>query len=991
MADDFTARFRVDISDLKAGLTSARKEIKQANAEFKASTAGMDSWRKDADGLTAKLKQLDTVLKQQKSILANYQQQLEAQQKAYDENGKRAEQLRQKLADLASQGVDKASDEYKKYESALKRVETEQERNEKSIQTLNDKIRQQDTAITATSNETQKWTRHLEELQSEEQDTARTTDQLDSATSKLQGGFTVLKGAAASLVADGLRKIGSAMKDVITDGAKYADEINTLSAQTSVSTETLQKYNYMSGLVDVSMETIAKSMSKLTKNMSSAKDGTGATAEAFKSLGVNVTDSNGNLRDNEEVFNDVIKALGSFENETERDAVAMQLFGKSAQQLNPLIEAGAEKIAEWSKEAEDAGYIMDDQMIAGLVKVQDEFDRFDGTIQAVKNNIAAGLAPALEKGTKKLNEMVRSNNWQKVGEDMGNIMTGLIDAFSWIIDNGDLIKSVLAGILAAFAAQKIIQAVDGIKKMTKALLSMNAAANANPYVILIGVIVALGAAFVSAAKSIDENYKSVDADWKAVNKLKDETQALTEEINAEKEAVDAARQARDDSVNAGLAEIEHIQSLAAELKTLADENGNVTDKNKARAQFILNELNQALGTEYEMNGAVIESYGEITAAIDQTIEKQKAEIILQAQREAYTEAIIGQEDAERRLAEAVTERATIQEQYDQLEQERIEKQKEFNEAVANGSQATYGLSWELDQINQKQASLTESMAEADAAVESSADVVDQYAHDVKTYTDNMTAALEGDYEKIKYQSWETAKAQGEASSEASKAVKEKATDATSTWLRQLGELVTKTTGKQTEFKDVGNGMIQAFVDGQKEGEAKPVAEMESIARQMLDKEKLGVQQIKASAAYITTGIAEEIYAGSASAINAIGWLADQMQIRFNKENESKSPSRKYMRFTDWIIDGIVLDINRNGYKAEDAIAGLADGMGDAFQANISGTVGAMQASQKSNSYGYGSHVVNNNYTQNNYSPVALNRSAIYRQTHNLILYAGGNR
>ena len=993
MADDFTARFRVDISDLKAGLTSARKEIKQANAEFKASTAGMDSWKKDADGLTAKLKQLDTVLKQQKSILSNYQDQLKKQQEAYDQNGKRAEQLRQKLQDLASQGVDKASAEYKKYESALKRVETEQDRNEKAIQSLNEKIRAQDTAITATENETQKWTRHLEQLQAEQLDTARTTDQLDSATNKLEGGFSVLKGAAASLVADGLRKIGSAMKNVITDGAKYADEINTMAQQTGLSTEQLQKFNYMSGLVDVDTNTIAKSMAKLTKTMYSAQQGSESAATAFEWLGVDVKKANGELRSNEDVFYDVIKSLGTFENETQRDAIAMQVFGKSAQQLNPLIEAGADQLEAWSKEAEDAGYIMSEDMISGLVKVQDEFDRFDGTIQAVKNNVAAGLAPALEKGTKKLNEMLQSNNWKKAGEDLGNLMTGLIDAFAWIIDNGDMIKSILAGILAAFAAQKIMQAVDGIKKMTKALLTMNAAADANPYVILIGAIVALGAAFVAAAKSVDENYKSIDNEWNAVNKLKDETTLLTEEINANKEATDAARQAREESVNAGLAELANVQSLAAELKTLADENGNVTEKNKSRAQFILNELNTALGTEYQMNGNVIESYKEIQGAIDATIEKQKAEIILQAQREAYAAAITGQADAERDLMNAVNERAAVQAQYDALEADRLVAQQNMNAAVAAGSGEASRWAWEIDQINQKEASLTETMAEADAAVTASAEVVDQYAFDVKTYTDNMTAALEGDYKKIQYQSWETAKAQGEASTEASKAVKEKASDATTAWLRQLGDLVTKTTGKQTEFREVGNGMIQAFVDGQKEGEQKPVTEMQQIAMKMLEMEKTGITQISKAAGNIPTGIAQEIYAGSDQAIQAIGWLATQMQIKFNQTNEAKSPSRKYMRYTGYILQGIVNEINKDGYQAENAMGTLADDMSLAFRqginaGQISGTASAMRGAAQIYGSGISSQIINQNYTQNNYSPKALSRREIYRNTKNLLALAG---
>ena len=80
-------------------------------------------------------------------------------------------------------------------------------------------------------------------------------------------------------------------------------------------------------------------------------------AEAYKKLGVNVTDANGNLLDGEEVYWKSIDALGQIQNETERDAIAMQLFGKSAQELNPLIEAGSEKMQELGKQAREAGYV----------------------------------------------------------------------------------------------------------------------------------------------------------------------------------------------------------------------------------------------------------------------------------------------------------------------------------------------------------------------------------------------------------------------------------------------------------------------------------------------------------------------------------------------------------------------------------------------------------------------------------------------------------
>ena len=91
---------------------------------------------------------------------------------------------------------------------------------------------------------------------------------------------------------------------------RSADDINTLAKVTGLSTEMIQKFSYASDIIDVDLNTLTKSMAKLTKNMETAKKGTGDVASAFKKLGVSITDNKGALWNNQDVFNDVIKALG---------------------------------------------------------------------------------------------------------------------------------------------------------------------------------------------------------------------------------------------------------------------------------------------------------------------------------------------------------------------------------------------------------------------------------------------------------------------------------------------------------------------------------------------------------------------------------------------------------------------------------------------------------------------------------------------------------
>ena len=100
----------------------------------------------------------------------------------------------------------------------------------------------------------------------------------------------------------------------------------------------------MADLVDTSLGTMTGSMTKLTRAMQKARGGNKDAVATFEQLGVQVTNADGSLRDSTDVFFDIIDALGAMEEGTERDALAMDIFGKSAQELNPLIAAGSAAI-----------------------------------------------------------------------------------------------------------------------------------------------------------------------------------------------------------------------------------------------------------------------------------------------------------------------------------------------------------------------------------------------------------------------------------------------------------------------------------------------------------------------------------------------------------------------------------------------------------------------------------------------------------------------
>lgn len=187
--------------------------------------------------------------------------------------------------------------------------------------------------------------------------------------------------------------------------AKAADEIMTLSKVTGLSTGTIQEMNYASELLDVSTDTITSSMTKMIRTMDDARKGTGDAAAAYRKLHVSVKDSNGQLKDSEQVFYEAIDALGRVRNETERDALAMEIFGKSAKDLNPLIQAGSKELKKLGEEAKQMGYVMDGDALNSLGQLDDAMQKFKNQTDAFKNSIAMVMLPVLTALFEMLNKI----------------------------------------------------------------------------------------------------------------------------------------------------------------------------------------------------------------------------------------------------------------------------------------------------------------------------------------------------------------------------------------------------------------------------------------------------------------------------------------------------------------------------------------------------------------------------------------------------------
>lgn len=249
---------------------------------------------------------------------------------------------------------------------------------------------------------------------------------LDTQSLALAGGFAAV---AAAIV-----KVEKAMISMTKESAAFADNIITLSMQTGQSTQQLQEFAYASELIDVSVDTLQGSLTKLTNNMQDTMNGTGNAKASFEALGVSVTNADGSMRSANDVFYETIDALGQVKNETERDAMSMDIFGRSAQDLNPLIIQGSKTLKEYADEAHNVGYVLDDEALSALGAVDDAYQRLQKTQEGVKNQLAAEFAPYLEEFYGDVTTMVKDGG--KALKD-----SGLVDAFGMLLETvGDILN-----------------------------------------------------------------------------------------------------------------------------------------------------------------------------------------------------------------------------------------------------------------------------------------------------------------------------------------------------------------------------------------------------------------------------------------------------------------------------------------------------------------------------------------------------------------------
>lgn len=830
MANQTTTTFKADISNLRAGIQQASREIRLANAEFKAASAGMDDWSKSADGLNAKINQTQKVLKSQKSILESYEKELELVTKEYGENSKAAQEMQIKVENQKAK-VTQTEKALEDYTNALENLDEENAQVAKSTETANEGFTVAKgvladlvssgikLAINALKDLAKEAIQVGASFESEMSKVAAISganaDEIEQLTDKakelgestvfsasesasafeymamagwktedmLEGIEGIMNLAAASgsdlattsdIVTDALTAMGYEAKDA----SRLADVMAAASSNANTNVElmgsTFQYAAPLVGALGYSMEDTAvaiglmanagikgdKAGTALRSTLSRLSAPPKECAEALDNLGVSLTDEAGNMKSLDEVMQDLRKAFANLD-ETEKTANAKAIAGQEAMSgLLAIVSASTEdydKLTDAIANSTGAAASMADTMN----------DNVNGVLTLLKSKVEGIMiklfdeaSDSMKRGINEVGDALDLIDWDKVGDAIGEFAEDAADLFAYIVKNGNTVISIIKTlgkvIALAFVANKVgafAGVLNGmIKTMTSlatattaaetAQLGLNAAQLATPVGALVGVTTALVALYVKGRAEAKEFAE-------AEHGLTDEEKDLNREIDELADKTKELKDAREESIKETTGEFNYIKQLKEEYNGLIDSNGKVKEGYEDRANFILNELSNALGIEMENLQAEIDQNGKLGESIDQLIQKKQAEATLSAYEDSYKEAKANEATALEDAIKAQNNYSDAVKDYNGLlekEQELKQKIKELGDSGKAADSVVY---------QQQLLSLSDSLSAAKTRVDENKEALEQANQAykdgqqvIKDYEGLSSAIVSGDVTKI---------------------------------------------------------------------------------------------------------------------------------------------------------------------------------------------------------------------------------------------------
>lgn len=352
----------------------------------------------------------------------------------------------------------------------------------------------------------------------------RTTSKIGRSMTKAG---TVMLGASAA--------VGESILAVGKSTADYAGDMFDMARSTGMGVESFQKIAYAAKMSGIEAEKVTTSFIKFDKMIVDAAGGNKTYMQTFKDLGIQIKDSAGNLRQPNEIFEDVAEIFHNTKDGAAKTALAVELFGKSGAELIPMLNDGKSGLQAFYAEAERMGLVLSAEAIGKGDAFSDQLEQIGQQVKGVKLQLGTALIPALSAATEKISKVIdKITKWVQENPELaatiGNIA---MTTGKWIAILGTAaiaIGSVAFIILQfrkAFRAMSdavtigisifknikntflvVDKAMKGYTKTQKlatvATKLFNKALKANPILTIISLIIALGAVVYSVIKNWDK-------------------------------------------------------------------------------------------------------------------------------------------------------------------------------------------------------------------------------------------------------------------------------------------------------------------------------------------------------------------------------------------------------------------------------------------------------------------------------------------------------
>lgn len=259
-----------------------------------------------------------------------------------------------------------------------------------------------------------------------------------------------------------------ALTKMATNTAEAGDRVDKLSQKIGMSRQGFQEWDYVMSQNGMSIETMQVGMKKLNTTFVDAQNGGSRATEAFGKLGLSMEDLEGMSR--EDIFDASVKALQGVTDESERAAIANDLFGKAGVEMAPLLAQSAESVEELKNRAHDLGMVLGDETVDGAVLLGDTIDDLKGAAGGLMNSLGSALIPVLQEVV----EIILAN-LPVIQQMFATLAPILADVFAKLLPPlMDLISTLLPPLMELFSALMPVlgEIMDAIMPVIIDLLNM---------------------------------------------------------------------------------------------------------------------------------------------------------------------------------------------------------------------------------------------------------------------------------------------------------------------------------------------------------------------------------------------------------------------------------------------------------------------------------------------------------------------------------------